>query len=47
MIKILSYRASLLLENKIEKYLKNKKVISPNDNRGVYFSNTMRRTRKF
>ena len=38
--KNMSYRASLLLENKIEKYLKNKKVISPNDNRGVYFSNT-------
>ena len=38
--KNMSYRASLLLENEIEKYLKNKKVISPNDNRGVYLSNT-------
>ena len=38
--KNMSYRASLLLENKIEKYLKNKKIISPNDNRGIYLSNT-------
>ena len=33
--KNMSYRA-FIIRNEIEKYLKNKKVISPNDNRGVY-----------
>ena len=36
----MTYDESLLLEKKLEMYIKNKKVISPDDNRGVYISNT-------
>tara|TARA_B100000767_G_scaffold260448_1_gene271119 strand:- start:348 stop:980 length:633 start_codon:yes stop_codon:yes gene_type:complete len=36
----MTYDESLLLEKELEVYLKNKKTISPDDNRGVYISNT-------
>jgi putative ABC transport system permease protein len=36
----MTYNESLLLEKELEVYLKNKKTISPDDNRGVYISNT-------
>ena len=38
--KDMSYNESLLLERKIESYIKKRKIISPKDNRGVYISNT-------
>lgn len=36
----MTYAQSLLLEDKLESYIKEKKIISPDDNRGVYISNT-------
>ena len=36
----MTYPQSVLLEKKLEAYIKNKKSISPDDNRGVYISNT-------
>ena len=36
----MTYAQSVLLENKLEAFIKNKKNISPDDNRGVYISNT-------
>lgn len=36
----MTYNESLVLEKKLELYIKNKKFISPDDNRGVYISNT-------
>ena len=36
----MDYAESIILEKKIEKFIKKKKFISPEDNRGVYISNT-------
>tara|TARA_B100000214_G_scaffold77427_2_gene52223 strand:+ start:697 stop:1932 length:1236 start_codon:yes stop_codon:yes gene_type:complete len=36
----MKYSESVLLEKKLESYIKKKKIISPKDNRGVYISNT-------
>ena len=36
----MDFAASMELERKLESFIKNKKFISPEDNRGVYFSNT-------
>ena len=38
--KNMSYDESLILEKDLESYIKEKKFISPDDNRGVYISNT-------
>ena len=38
--KNMSYDQSLILEKELESYIKKKKFISPEDNRGVYISNT-------
>ena len=38
--KKMSYDQSLLLEKELESYIKEKKFISPDDNRGIYISNT-------
>jgi putative ABC transport system permease protein len=38
--KNMNYDESLILENDLESYIKEKKFISPDDNRGVYISNT-------
>jgi len=36
----MTYDQSVILENKLEHYIKEKKFISPDDNRGIYISNT-------
>ena len=36
----MDYAESIILEKKLEKFIKKKKFISPEDNRGVYISNT-------
>ena len=36
----MNYSESVLLEKKLESYIKKKKIISPKDNRGIYISNT-------
>ena len=36
----MNYNQSLILEKELESYIKKKKFISPEDNRGVYISNT-------
>ncbi len=38
--KNMSYDQSLILEKELESYIKKKKFISPEDNRGIYISNT-------
>ena len=38
--KKMSYKQSLILENELDAYVKNMKIISPKDNRGIYLSNT-------
>jgi putative ABC transport system permease protein len=38
--KNMSYNESLILEKDLESYIKEKKFISPDDNRGIYISNT-------
>ena len=38
--KDMSYDQSLVLERELDAYIKNLKIISPKDNRGVYLSNT-------
>tara|TARA_X000001036_G_C20643348_1_gene792029 strand:- start:399 stop:1634 length:1236 start_codon:yes stop_codon:yes gene_type:complete len=36
----MNYSQSVLLEKKLENFIKNKKFIAPEDNRGIYISNT-------
>ena len=36
----MTYAESVMLEKKLEKFIKNKKFIHPKDNRGIYISNT-------
>ena len=38
--KNMSYEQSLTLEKELDAYIKNLKIISPKDNRGIYISNT-------